>query len=57
MTNEIFINQVQTVLENSDLTVNEREEIEKLITKLLENNTPEEVLKLLLEMVSPIKKG
>ncbi|MDN3139708.1 hypothetical protein P0E58_14570 [Enterococcus faecalis] len=56
MTNEIFIKQVQKVLADSDLTAIECKEVEKLITKLLEKNTLEEVSKLLLEMIEPTKK-
>ncbi|EKJ5046459.1 hypothetical protein ENFAE_25400 [Enterococcus faecalis] len=56
MTNETFIKQVEKALENSNLADKERKELEKLLKKLLKNNTPEEVSGLLLEMITPSKK-
>lgn len=56
MTNEVFIKQVQDALTNSHLADNEHKELEKFIKKLLENNTPEEVSKLLLKMIESLQK-
>ncbi|HGW6211008.1 TPA: hypothetical protein ACOW76_000703 [Enterococcus faecalis] len=56
MTNELFIKQIEKALENSNLADKERKELEKLLKKLLKNNTPEEVSGLLLEMITPSKK-
>lgn len=56
MTNDTFIKQVEKALENSNLADKERKELEKLLKKLLKNNTPEEVSGLLLEMITPSKK-
>lgn len=56
MTNETFIKQVEKALKNSNLADEERKELEKMLKKLLKNNTPEEVSGLLLEMITPSKK-
>lgn len=56
MTNDTFIKQVEKALENSNLADKERKELEKLLKKLLKNNTPEEVSGLLLEMITPSKQ-
>lgn len=56
MTNETFMNQVKQALKHSNLTKNEQEALEELIQKLVENNTPEEVLHVLLAISDSTKK-
>ncbi|MFB5292286.1 hypothetical protein ACE4WU_05200 [Enterococcus faecalis] len=56
MTNEMFIKQVSQALKHSNLTKNEQEVLEECIQKLLGNNTPEEVLHVLLAISKSTKK-
>ena len=56
MDNETFIKHIREALERSDLSQVESKQVEELLKTLLTNHTPEELSRLLLDIIEPMHK-